>query len=92
MVAAEREGYRVLAPGEPAAAPWMTFPGKTVLVLAQHPQAVTRLLFDVLPSLLTDPRITVVWATPDLEYRWSDGASRLSPGAIDQLPQVIVGC
>ncbi|GAA2975428.1 hypothetical protein [Actinokineospora diospyrosa] len=71
MVAAEQEGSRVLAPGERAAAPWTTFAGKTVLVLAQHPQAVTRLLFDVLPLLLTDPRINVVWTTPDLRYRWS---------------------
>jgi hypothetical protein len=71
MVAAA-EGYRVLAPGEPAAAPWTTFTGcKSVLAIAQHPQAATRLAFDVLPHLEIDPRIDVVWSTPDQEYRWS---------------------
>jgi hypothetical protein len=72
MVAAKRETW-VLAPGEPAAAPWSTFTGcKTVLFLAQHPQAATRLAYDLLPHLEIHPLIEVVWSTPDLEYRWAD--------------------
>jgi hypothetical protein len=71
-MSASENGGRVLAPGDPDADEWRTRTCKTVLAIAPHLQAGTRLAFDVLPHLESDPRIQVVWSTPDTGYRWGD--------------------